>query len=695
MPSAILALPLVPDVGYVPYVNSKLLGEQFLNTKPWETTDQSLLGPGFTRKASRPAYPSLFYLKQPYDTDASLTLTETLELSTFAEGLFIDNPKDNPTSTLNWYAEKIRDSDGLVVHLLAHVQEGQQRHNLKCAFLAGLGYALHGRVLMLAPDPYDTPMDYRSILHVHATADACRTAVNKWLSQIEELLPKKRPQQLDSTAVTTPMLELRGLRVGEHVAEHEFSSLDNYFVQTSDYITALESEQVVFVGRRGTGKTAILYALSQQLRRRPGTHVCVIKPVGYEVNGIIRVLGQIAHKAEQGYLLESLWKLLIYSELAISIADEVRERGPEQAHLLTDAESRLLEFVHEHQHLLSLPFSIRVDRAISPLLESDADEDADRQRAKISESLHVGVIRDLRDIIGEAMANRSRVAILIDNLDEPWAPGSHIEYLGDLLLGLLRVARDIVEDFHRSNRRRKRINASVVLFIRSDIFYHVQQAATEQDKLPVHVLYWGDREQLLHVIDERLRNAAAGRLSAGQVWDSLFTDSVASRHPRDFVSNTALARPRDLIYLVGEAIATAVNRQHSIVTESDLFDARRRYSEFAFRSILAEDDPRRGQLESVLYEFAGAQAVMTRSEVEGTIGGAGLSKENVDYYFDLLCDLNFLGIEGVDGFRYPRHEGDRRLWRKLARKAATRRGGPHSEELYQINDAFHDVLEIR
>jgi hypothetical protein len=34
--------------------------------------------------------------------------------TTFAKGLLVEDPIDSPDGTLNWYAEKIRDSDAVL-----------------------------------------------------------------------------------------------------------------------------------------------------------------------------------------------------------------------------------------------------------------------------------------------------------------------------------------------------------------------------------------------------------------------------------------------------------------------------------------------------------------------------------------------------------------------------------------------------
>ena len=139
----------------------------------------------------------------------------------------------------------------------------------------------------------------------------------------------------------------------------------------------------------------------------------------------------------------------------------------------------------------------------------------------------------------------------------------------------------------------------------------------------------------------------------------------------------------------------AINRGHDLVTENDLYAARKEYSEFALRTVLVEDDPRKGKLESVLYEFAGVSQFLRRSDVEGVIQRAGVGGEDIDFYTNLLCDLNFLGISSAGGYVLARDEVERRVLREVAPRVARQRLGPDAEETYWVNSAFHDVLQIQ
>ena len=263
-----------------------------------------------------------------------------------------------------------------------------------------------------------------------------------------------------------------------------------------------------------------------------------------------------------------------------------------------------------------------------------------QQRARISERLHAEQLRDLRKHLGLVLADKEQVAILIDNLDDPWAPGSHIHYLSDLLAGLLGVVQDIPDDFRRGHHW-KPVEVRVTVLLRSDIFSFVQPLTVEQDKLPLQRVVWDDRELLLRVVGERLIQGAPKSYVVEDVWSNLFPAEVVGVSPSEFICRTVLPRPRDVIYLVKEAIGIAINRGHSSVLEEDLLEARERYSEFVFRSILAEDDPQKGKLEAVLYEFAGAGRNISRIDVENRMAEAGVDGSDTRFYINLLCGIGF------------------------------------------------------
>ena len=432
-----------------------------------------------------------------------------------------------------------------------------------------------------------------------------------------------------------------------------------------------------------------MYAMQAALSADKRNHVCVIKPVGYEIDGLVRVLQSIIGKSERGYLIESLWKFLIYSEIGRSIHQSVKSRPV--YYMPTDAESRLINYYDNHSGLLNPPFSERLDIAIRSLGDLGKIADAIDQRQRISELFHATRLRDLREVLGEALSGYEKVNILIDNLDGQWGTNEHIEPLSELLWGLLQASDDIVSEFRIDDHWRTAANLNLTIFLRSDIFAFIQPTAPEQDKLPIQRIIWDDPEVLKRLIDLRLEFGGTGSDDSTVIWDRLFPSEVVGISTWDFVISTVLPRPRDIVYLMREAIDGAINRGHRTVKPQDFLEARDKYSEYAFRSILAEDDPRKGLLEPIMYEFAGCPRIVTRSEIEHRFGIAGVEIYDYDFYVDLLCDVNFLAIASNDGYQHAKHEADREIKRRIALQMAK---SNNLEESYQVSSAFWQVLQI-
>ena len=261
--------------------------------------------------------------------------------------------------------------------------------------------------------------------------------------------------------------------------------------------------------------------------------------------------------------------------------------------------------------------------------------------------------------------------------------------LSDLIFGLLSVCSRIIEDFRQESGRRKSVNVSLTVFLRSDIFARIQEYSGEKDKLDFSRILWDDPELLLRVVDERLTFSFDRKYTPGQIWRDFIAPTVDGVNAREFFVREIMPRPRDAIKFMNAAIEEAVNRGHTRIEDDDFISAAMKYSQFAFESLISEDNPTKGRLEDILYEFAGAPVTLRRSEVEERLAKAGVIVADRTYYLELLCDLSFLGIETRNHtYEYPADETRRRV----LRKAAQSRG--HAEETYEVNRAFRLFLEI-
>ena len=505
---------------YITYNNSYELRDAFLDDNPFRDLDQTLLGNYYKNPMARPETPTIFYVKPTINTDAVVAATETLRESMFGNSIFLDDPIENPSPTLDWYARQLSMADAVLCHLLGDEQIGQLEHNTKCSIVAGISRGLGKSTLMIAQSPFEPPIDYEALLKLHETAKECKFAITAWIPDLGTRISPRRRRRAKELPTLGGQPNLRSLVIGEPVAENEHQRIDDYFVETSTYIRAMEDPVTIVVGRRGSGKSAQLYAMQATLERDRRNHVCVIKPVGYEIDGLVRVLKSIRDKSERGYLIESLWKFLVYSELARSTYTMLDSRLPHEGD--SESDIRFRQYYDDNIDLLNRPFSERLDMATSDLHDVAGTEDSLSQRARISELLHSGTLRQLRELLGRILSQYDKVYILVDNLDAPWAPNANVDELSELLWGLLLVSNDIVADFLKQDHWRTAVEVNLTVFLRSDIFAYIQPTAAEQDKLPIQRIIWDDPQMLRQIIDQRLLNDAPIGQDAPKIWSQIF-----------------------------------------------------------------------------------------------------------------------------------------------------------------------------
>jgi hypothetical protein len=158
------------------------------------------------------------------------------------------------------------------------------------------------------------------------------------------------------------------------------------------------------------------------------------------------------------------------------------------------------------------------------------------------------------------------------------------------------------------------------------------------------------------------------------------------------MSARVLPRPRDILYLTNAALETAVRHRHTKVKESDVLDAEKQYSQFAFSVLLVEGGADIPNLEDVLYEFAGEDEVMTLPDVHEALRRGKVSDAAMDAVVEEFAALSFLGRETrEDVFEYAENPRDLKRISAIARRFAA----SHSRELrFRIHPAFQAYLDI-
>jgi hypothetical protein len=673
---------LLGSVGYVGYTHSGDIQSRILSgLSQLHPLWDDLAHPTLPIQHAR----TIFYMPLNHATDASRTLTRRLDAA--ARKNWHINPADTSEigpAPVSWYLPNIWAASAAVIHFAAPRRNNAAIHNARAALVAGIAYGLGKQVLMVAEDEYESPFDYQDILQIHASSRQLGQIFDSWFENLNPVIASTALH--DRRDLQTA---LQQLNFYEYVAEQESDTLGEYFVPTSEYESVLSSRSVLFVGRKGVGKTANMIEAARALSEDRRNLVSVIKPVDYELTGLVDVLRRYRGKESRTYLVENMWKLLIYTELArtLILDAENRSSGISPRGALAD----LRDFVDQRIPSVREDFALRFEQIVESLLGGTNPDTRGiaMSRDNIGAALGGVLMRDLREKVAAALYRHERVAILIDNLDKAWDRHADLDDLSQLLLGLLTAVGRVGDEFRKGSGNDD-LQFSLAVFLRDDIYQHLIRVAREPDKIKAASITWDNRELLFRVIDQRF--IASVEAEPGELWTRFICATVDEVPTRDYLFDRVLPRPRDLLFLINSAMANAVNAGHQLVLADDIKSAERTYSRFAFEAALVANSITTNKLEELLYEFVGSPALITEQDIQSALVRAGIPADVKTDVTDHLLALQFIGREiGQDKFSYESEGPSAKVTAVLARKAAAAHGGLAR---YRIHPAFCPFLEI-
>ncbi len=256
----------------------------------------------------------VFYIKSSANSQAEMDTLDFIKSSTYSQ--ICDDSSEIAYQPLEWYLDSIYSSTHIVVHLSSITKTTAELDNSKNSLYAGLGYALGKRVLLVAPKPYNAPVDYNEILLEYDSAKDCVEKISQWL-------PKRKKTLKTSLNEAEKELNLLKLGIGYSVAEDEKNDLLSYFIETYAYKMALEKRSSIFYGRKGTGKTALYIKLYDDFYQMDSTYVIGLKPESTELTETIQAVNLYQDAASKKSLFHSVWKYVIYSKLIIELFNDI------------------------------------------------------------------------------------------------------------------------------------------------------------------------------------------------------------------------------------------------------------------------------------------------------------------------------------------------------------------------------------
>jgi len=672
------------SIGYSNYSTTNHIVQSFYKSSPHEQNGAlDELTKNLPVFNSGERYP-LIYLKNQIDTNFSQSIVKSLREKKLT--YVLDDAVETKTQSLSWYLSRITRIPAVLAEFSTSERTGYAVQNSKCALISGIALGLDSKVLMVCEEPYLTPLDYKELLKLHKNPAQCKSHIDPFLDDLKQNyfeLSEKR-ERFKTNRKERSLLQ--NISFGEFLAEHEGDKLNNYYIETTSSAALTKNEYNIVVGRKGSGKTATLYYLEDQLKSDTRNHICTIKPISFELEGLLHVLSTTPDNFEKSFLLESVWKLLIYTEIAKSIYEQLKNK---MGFALTEDEMSFISFVEENREFFFSNYYERIDENLKKIRdESNGTTDGKEFRVKVSEILHVKLLSKIRDRI--CSTYDKNIYVLIDNLDKSWKKDAEIEYQSRWILGLLSLTVSITREFLSLRKKFKNNEFHLTIFLRSDIFQNILRYAREPDKIKYIKLKVEDKEILFRIIEERFVTLSSGDYVYEDLWNKFLPINIESSDIKSYIYDNILPRPRDMIFVFNKIRENAILRGHTSFEIEDVKGALKEYSDWVFSSILVENGITIGQMEDFMYELVGENAIIKREDIVKKANRANIhfiDDEAIESFIDHIVALSILGREtqaGIFSFNFDL-ENDRKS-KALAKKLGT--------DSYKIHNAFVPALGI-
>jgi len=446
--------------------------------------------------------------------------------------------------------------------------------------------------------------------------------------------------------VNLPKDALAKINLGHSFAEYDqLLTKKGVFVQTPSIDASLDPSRSksFFVGRRGTGKTAITLYLEQNRKCSIPLHPQVFSPLGLEVD--IETLRDARQRSFRSLVAAFSRALLNEVVLEWSKAHLIR---------LDDLPRRLKR---ERNFIESMDFDLRVLQFVEDLFGS---------LTKTDEKGWLKHIRCVTELINEmkelAVADRWNYTLLIDRIDDSW-DGSDVAVI--FLTALMHSCVELTAAIP---------SVRPLLFLRENIFERVREIDNEFQRLETSVvsMEWS-REQLVELVERRLNLPLNTKLPLrGPTWDHFFEGD--GDDTRSLVFDYCQKRPRDVLTYCSFAVESAQSHKRQKVTIEDVLSARRRFSDSRLKDLGDEYAENYPQIQLVLSRFYGLGGEYTLLGIDSFV-----KKLLVDEQINQCCNtwlyeytqperfMQLMYNIGFFGFR----SGDSVLFRALGPRSTT------------------------
>ncbi|ADP98631.1 ATP-binding protein [Marinobacter adhaerens] len=394
---------------------------------------------------------------------------------------------------------------------------------------------------------------------------------------------------------------MKGNLLGDIRAENDLQMLESAFLETSDYKAILESgDRCLVVGRRGTGKSALVYRLNKHIRAQAKTFVINVAPEEEQMIGLRSAFAKFSEKFAYVKAASKLcWRYAVYMEI-ISAVNGHYKLGKLLDHVV------IQPYINEWK-TSGRTVTVRLRKKIKSVMsELDAPEEI---IGDLSDKLDLDTLEHaLYSVFSKA---DQKIVILADRLDEGYSPD--VVGIG-VIDGFVQALIDLNSKYSR--------NVRAIAFLRDNMFRSIvinDPDFTRNIEGQVLRLHWDDYD-LFNLVCNRLRIAINSRQENNvKVWNGAVADILKGREGFRVALRLTLYRPRDILVLLNNAFLKASSQDRNTIIVSDIEQSAKSVSENRLYDLFKEYENIFPALQEFVSGFSSGSAELSIEEANSKI----------------------------------------------------------------------------
>ena len=429
------------------------------------------------------------------------------------------------------------------------------------------------------------------------------------------------------------------------VAAEDDAVLD-YFLSTNAVERVERGDAFLVLGRKGTGKTAIIRYLTEG-KHSPLTKALNLRGYPWNVHA-----AKIDHGASEIEAYVSSWRYLIAVELATLVVADAKGAASKCAKPLSQFLNDNYGGTNPELSDILRPNTLRLEKfSLEPAVMGNKLGSVTMNRPANDHQFGLelnALSNSIFDAI-EATADDARLGALslhFDELDQGLSDLTNER--SKMLIGLILAARDI-------KRTNLRAYGSVhpVVYLRTDLWDDLQFSDKNKisETLTFHLEWTPD--SLLKLIETRL----GAKLANNAAWEDI-TDGALMRGSQSKLNHIlarTFLRPRDVIRFLNTALAEAKKRKDDplVFTNKDIVASREDYSSYLKKELDDEIRPHWAQWDEALQACSAISTItFDRDDFEKEYGRRKSAKNPVafDEALEFLHRFSVIGYERRSGY---------------------------------------------